>query len=78
MKKIIVNKLDKIHVLVTHVAKQHPKGDIKEITSTHLARISHQKNFFTFYLTKAALPSNPKGEIETKKEFLSRPDALYR
>lgn len=57
----VVDRFDRIDVLVNNAAEQHPKDDIAEISSAQLERTFRTNIFGYFFLTQAALPHMREG-----------------
>jgi len=53
---LVVEKLNKLDILVNNAAKQFPKKDIVEITPEQLEKTFSTNIFSMFYLTQAAVP----------------------
>jgi NAD(P)-dependent dehydrogenase (short-subunit alcohol dehydrogenase family) len=59
--KKAVRSLGHLDILVNNAAEQHPREDVKEITSQQLDRTFRTNIFSYFYMVKACLPHLKKG-----------------
>ncbi len=58
-----VKKFGKLNILVNNAAEQHPKEDIREITSKQLSDTFSTNIFAFFYFTQAALEHLKEGDV---------------
>jgi NAD(P)-dependent dehydrogenase (short-subunit alcohol dehydrogenase family) len=57
----IVEKFDRLDILVNNAAEQHPQDDLEKISAKQLERTFRTNIFSFFFLSKAALPHLKKG-----------------